>query len=400
MADASGDPATSAVRMTGVLSLQHPCGCAQPLSPGKGVTAKQWVRVSLLVALLLVLAACGVQAPPLPPRLQVPEQIKNLSASQTGRTIHVTFTVPALAADGERLSKPVEINIFRAIEPAGQKPTAPDTSVTPWLSLTAHELPRYTQAGKVDVPLQISPQDFRRQQGSTFAFAVVAFTRGFRGRQHKSAPSNVAHAPLLDVTTKPTDLAVSVTQTAVLLTWVKPTETLTGLPPAHPSGYRIYQSVTGKPGSFKLLGESATARFEDRNFQFGQQYYFRVSAVAKANGTVAESDPSAPVGVTPRDIFPPPVPTGLTAVNAAGAVDLLWNASAANDLAGYNVYRSTAGGAFERINKQLLPTPIFHDSSAAPGQHYQYAVTAVDLSGNESARSQPASVATGESSRN
>ncbi|MEJ2007883.1 MAG: hypothetical protein P8Z30_06965 [Acidobacteriota bacterium] len=113
----------------------------------------------------------------------------------------------------------------------------------------------------------------------------------------------------------------------------------------------------------------------------------------------AESEPSAAVGIKPRDVFPPAAPTGLAAVNAAGAVDLLWNANTESDLAGYNVYRSADGGPFKRINKQMVPTPIFHDATVAPGHHYQYAITAVDLDGNEGARSKLVNIQT-PSSRN
>ncbi len=357
-------------------------------------TAKRCARAAVLVVLASVFASCGVEAPPRPPRIEIPQQITDLHATQTGRTLHIIFTMPVLAVDGERLTKPVTIDIFRAVAPPGQKPVSPETSAAPWLSVSPKELSRYTRAGKVDVPFQISPQDFRQQRGSTFAFAVIAYTRGFMGHPRRSAPSNIVQAVLVDVTIPVTNLVVKVTQTALMLSWAKPSETLTGLPPSHLSGYRIYQSTTGKPDTFQLLTRTTATHFDDKNFQFGQQYHFRVSAVTTVKGAVAESEPSAPVGVIPRDVFPPPVPTGLTAVNAAGAVDLLWNASTAPDLAGYNVYRSVDGGPFDRVNKRLVPTPIFHDTSVAPGRHYQYAVTAVDLSGNESEKSKPISITT------
>jgi fibronectin type 3 domain-containing protein len=190
------------------------------------------------------------------------------------------------------------------------------------------------------------------------------------------------------------NLEAKASQHLLLLTWDPPAETLTGLPPTHLSGYRVYQSATGKPDSFQLLGQASSNHFEDNHFQFGQEYFFRVSAITTLDKATAESVPSAPVSLTPRDVFPPPVPTGLTVVNAAGSVDLLWNASSGSDLAGYNVYRSTEGGPFQRINKQGVPTPIFHDATVQPGHAYEYAVTAVDLSGNESRQSEPASVAT------
>jgi len=393
-ADSGGDPAPTAIHTARPFPFPRPSRHAQPSPSGRGRTAKRWVRAACLTALVSVFAGCGVQAPPLPPRVEIPQQITDLHAVQIGRTLRITFTLPVLAVDGEQLGKPVEVDILRTISPAGQKPGPPDAGAAPWLALPPKELPRYTRAGKVDYPLQLSPEEFRRQQGSTFSFVVIALTRGFRGHPRKSAPSNVVQAPLLDVTQPVANLAVKASQTALLLTWAKPAETLTGLPPSHLSGYRVYQSATGKPDSYRLLGETASPHFEDKDFQFGRRYDFQVSAVTALDGARAESEPSATVAITPRDTFPPAVPTGLTAVNAAGAVDLLWNANTEGDLAGYNVYRSADGGPFARLNKQSMPTPIFHDPSVAPGQHYQYAVTAIDLAGNESQRSAAASVAT------
>lgn len=348
-------------------------------------------------ALAFLVVACGVQAPPEPPRIEIPQQIKDVAVAQVGATLHITFAMPTLATDGELLSKPVQIDIFRNISPAGGPSAPPDLSSKPWISLTAKQLPTYVHGGKVDYPLQLSTQEVKQEVGSTFTFSAVGLTRGFRGRPRKSAPSNIAQATLLDVAVPVSNLAVKPTQDALLLTWDTPSETLTGVPPTHISGYRVYQSDTDKPSSFKLLGEASSSQFEDRTFQFGRHYYFSVSAATTIGKETAESQPSAPVSITPRDVFPPPVPTALTAVNTAGAVDLLWDASSGNDLAGYNVYRSVGGGPFERINKDLAPTPVFHDASVAPGEAYEYAVTAVDLAGNESEKSKPASVTTSSS---
>jgi hypothetical protein len=374
-----GDPAPFAIGTTRPFPSRRRSRLLRAISPA---------------ALAFLFAACGVQAPPEPPRVEIPQQVKDLAADQVGRTLHITFTMPTLATDGELLNTPVQVDIFRNASPAGQKPVPPNASSKPWISLSTKELSSYRRGGRVDYPLQLSPRDFQQQVGSTFAFSVVGLTRGFRGRPRRSAPSNIVQATLLDIAVPVANLVVKPTQDALLLTWDKPAETLTGVPPSHISGYWVDQSASGKPGSFERLGEAAANHFEDKNFEFGRQYFFRVRALTTLGKETAESEPSRPVSITPRDVFPPPVPTGLTAVNTAGAVDLLWNASSANDLAGYKVYRSAGGGPFERINKELAPTPIFHDATVSPGHDYEYAVTAVDLTGNESERSTPASVAT------
>jgi Fibronectin type III domain len=377
--DSGGDPAPSANCTTRPLPPRRRSGLLRAISPA---------------ALAFLFAACGVQAPPEPPRVEIPQQVKDLATEQVGRTLHISFTMPTLATDDELLSKRVLVDIFRNVSPAGRQSAPPDASGKPWMSLSPKELSNYTRAGRVDYPLQLSPQDFQQQVGSTFAFLVVGLTRGFRGHPRRSVPSNIAQATLLDVAAPVGTLVVKPTQDALLLTWDKPGEMLTGVPPSHISGYRVYQSASGKPGSFDLLGEAVSNHFENKNFEFGRQYFFLVRAVTALGKETAESEPSAPVSITPRDVFSPPVPRDLTVVNTPGAVDLLWNASSANDLAGYNVYRSAGGGPFERINKELAPTPIFHDATVSPGQDYEYAVTAVDLTGNESERSTPASVTT------
>ncbi|MEJ2007884.1 MAG: hypothetical protein P8Z30_06970 [Acidobacteriota bacterium] len=234
----------------------------------------------MLAVLVMTFVGCGVQAPPRPPRVEIPEQIKDLAATQVGRTIRITFTLPTLAVDGERLTKPVQIDIFRTLAPAGQKPAAPDTSAAPWQSLLPRELSRYTRAGKLEYPLQLSPQEFRGQQGSTYSFVVITFTRGFMGHPRKSEPSNLAQATLLDVTEPVTNFTVKGSQTALLLTWDKPVETLSGSQPAHLSGYRIYQSPTGKPDSYRLLGKPLPLTSTTRAFTLARSI---ISASARSH---------------------------------------------------------------------------------------------------------------------
>ena len=66
------------------------------------------------------------------------------------------------------------------------------------------------------------------------------------------------------------------------------------------------------------------------------------------------------------------------------------------DLAGYNVYRLEAGaetgsGAGEKmvkVNSELVKSPAYRDSAVESGKTYTYSVTAVDVRGNESGRSE------------
>jgi len=180
------------------------------------------------------------------------------------------------------------------------------------------------------------------------------------------------------------NLKVVTIEKALRLAWEAPTHTLSGAPVSYLAGYRVYRSEKPKLESFNAVGESKEAVFLDSHFEFGRTYRYKVRALFKKDAQEAEGQDSQPCEVTPRDVFPPAPPKGLTALYTVGAVELVWTTNVEPDLAGYNVYRRAEGKPFQKINKDLLRVPIYRDSSIDLQRHYFYEVTAVDLSGNES----------------
>jgi fibronectin type 3 domain-containing protein len=75
-------------------------------------------------------------------------------------------------------------------------------------------------------------------------------------------------------------------------------------------------------------------------------------------------------------------------------VELVWTANAEPDLAGYHVYRHEQDGPAQKLNPELVRTPIFRDGSVAARHVYLYHVTAVDLIDNESSPSEEVQVET------
>jgi len=315
-----------------------------------------------------------------------------LAVTQVGRTLVLSFTPPALATDGERLSKPLEIQIFRSVTPPGQKTVDALSAGQPWVTLPGSDLVRFTEGEKIEYPDDLSEDEFSRSLGSTFAFAVRGLTRGFRRRPIPGEVSKTVEAMLLDVSGPVQGLTVQPTEHALELRWQPPSRTLTGAAPTDLAGYRVYKSKTGKPESFRLLGETANAAYQDPDFRFKNTYFYKVRAVFKRDGQVAESEDSEAVRITPLDTFPPAAPTGLTGLYTVGKVELIWSANTEPDLAAYDVYRRDDGGPPHRINRALISTPIFHDSSVELGHTYAYEVTAADLAGNESRPSTEAQV--------
>jgi hypothetical protein len=339
------------------------------------------------------LYGCGVQGSPRPPRLEHPAKITNLAAVQIGQNLELRFSVPKVTTDGQRLTKPLEIEIMRGLAPEHQGlAKLPEPEV--WMRLAPNELEPYTRKGEATYPAHLTEQEFRDWRGHSVVLSVTTLTRGFRHRAIESEPSNLVEVPVYDVSQPVGGVSCATTEKAVEVRFAAPTEMLSGKPVHGLIGYGIYRSTTGEKLSFAMVGETAAAPYRDAQFEFGHTYYYHVRAVFGEGGHGAMSDDSEAVKITPRDTFPPALPQGLTGIHSAGGVELVWTANSEPDLAGYNVYRLGEQTPPQRLNKELMHTTIFRDASVPAGKAVTYYVTAVDQAGNESKPSEKVEVET------
>ncbi len=147
------------------------------------------------------------------------------------------------------------------------------------------------------------------------------------------------------------------------------------------------------------IAPSAAGSYLDKTFSWEQKYQYRITTLSqvRAEGMNAgvEGDDSKPVEVFTRDIYPPGQPAGLQAVfSSVGQkpfIDLTWAPNMESDLAGYNVFRWTEGGEPEETERAATADASYRDETVEPGKKYFYTVSAVDLRGNESPQSAPAS---------
>jgi hypothetical protein len=168
--------------------------------------------------------------------------------------------------------------------------------------------------------------------------------------------------------------------------------------------YRVYRRLEG--GTQQTLVGDVTATSErrfsltDSNIEWEKTYDYRaetVTVVALANEPEiqVEGDDAPEIKVFAHDVFPPAVPSGLQAVSSGPGqkkfIDLVWAPVADLDLDGYNVYRHEEGMAVEKVNAELVKTPAYRDENVMSGKRYFYSVSAVDVRGNESGRSEEAS---------
>ncbi len=354
--------------------------------------AKRILQAAVLVSAAGWLAGCGVQGTPHPPHLERPAKVTNLTVVQVGQSLEVHFILPQETTEGARLTKPLEIEILRATAP---KETGlaklPEPEV--WKHLNRPEWLPYAHDNHVSYSAHLTEREFHDWLGQTLVVGVRTLTRGFRNRALDSDPSNFVDVPIFDVSEAVANIQCVVTEKAMEVQFVPPARTLSGKPIHELAAYQVYRSPTGQAGSFELRGKTTASPYQDRQFEFGQTYYYEVQAAFGKPGHLAMSEASPAFKVTPRDVFPPAPPQGLSSIYSAGAVELVWTADTEADLAGYNVYRLDHSTGV-RLNKNLVRTPIFRDTTAPAGTTLTYYVTAVDLAGNESKASENEEVET------
>lgn len=151
--------------------------------------------------------------------------------------------------------------------------------------------------------------------------------------------------------------------------------------PPEPAG-RTWTKVNGS-----LLTTSAHT---DTGLANGLTYYYVVRAVDASSNESGLSEEGSGV---PSDATPPALPTGLSATPGYGQVWLDWDTSGETGVT-YNVYRDVAppGSA---LNGSPVLASEYLDATAVNSTMYDYWVTAVDGSGNESLPTGPVSATPG-----
>jgi hypothetical protein len=367
-----------------------------------------------LLALLtsVCIAACGAPGVPTPPRPVVPKPVTDLAGRQQGSSVVLTFTLPKKSDENETLSALPSIEIFRGERATGAPGRAAKTTTQLIYTVPSALVDTYLKDGLIEFRDPLKPESLRGQD-------IVYMVRARASTKRASVDSNIISVRVLPVPPAPTNVHVAaLKESAIELGWTAPRqETAAG---SGIAGYRVYRGELPAGAAvpsgeiadtlklkmsvpLALVGPAPGNSFRDTDFTFGTTYIYVVRTVEDQQSQPVESSDSAPLIVTPKDIFPPAAPQRLVAVpmrneqatgNGGGVIELSWDINQETDLQGYYVYRSEQPGTTgERITKSLLLTPTFRDNNAMPGKQYTYRVTAVDRSGNESQLSSPVTAA-------
>jgi hypothetical protein len=355
-----------------------------------------------LTAFCLLLASCAQTGPPLPPSLELPKPPTDLRASRKGNRVILSWSEPTFTTDRQSVRYLGPTLVCRSLEPeittcgnfAAMLPPPSSLAAAPQKSRgTRSGSPRFAPQTYTDT---LPPAMQQQYPSVEVTYAVEVLNRNARG----AGLSNRVHVPAVATLPPPGDLAAELTGDGVVLT-------LTSVGELHSPGiqhrYRIYRrdENSGKDAiaGEVPLGEPGRLRFTDSGFEWEKTYLYRITAVSVVKRSESEvqveGDDTPPVRVIAHDVFPPAVPAGLQAAYSGEGqkpfIDLIWAPVTNADLAGYNVYRSDGNGPAAKLNSELVKSPAYRDSAVASGKTYTYSVSAVDVRGNESQRSEETS---------
>jgi hypothetical protein len=347
-------------------------------------------RLLVLVGPTL-LTACATMNPPLPPSLDLPKPPTDLRASRKGDRVSLTWTLPTSTTDrrtihtlgSTRICRSIAAEITQCGTAVEELPpqTVPPTGKARSKPATGSYTDTLPASLLSDVP------------SATVTYAVEVLNREDRG----AGLSNRVRVPLVRTLPPPQDFQARLSAQGIVLSWASQAAPANSDPSIHYL-VRVYRNPLGSQER-SLVGEVPLGgghTLTDSSFEWEKTYQYHaqiVTVIRQPNKPEVQVEGSD----TPHrfifadDVFPPAIPTGLQAAFSGPGqlpfVDLIWAPNTDLDLAGYNVYRHEPGTAPVRLNSELVKTPAYRDTAVVPGKTYIYSVAAVDLRGNESARS-------------
>ena len=307
---------------------------------------------------LLFLQGCAVVGDILPPTLNLPMKATDMTVLQHGDKLVVAFKMPSMTTEGMIIRHPPEIDLR-----VGKAPADPNDA---------------NRWAKNAVPIPTKDPQAETLVGPWVNQKVAIAARLLNEHGKDAGWSPLVMVAVIPPVPKPQNLVAEPQPAGVHLKW-------TSMAPK----FRVFRHLATGPG-YEQIATPEKPEYDDA-VEFGKEYSYYVQALEPAGDGTAESDDSVTVSITPKDIFPPAAPTGLNFILGGKTIELTWRRNTEPDLKGYRVYRAFENNNFERI-ADTQDSTSYSDHNIEAGRNYRYAVTAVDLSGNESKMSEAVTV--------
>ena len=395
---------------------------------------RQWAAASIGLAALLALglatAGCGNKRPPKAPPRIVPMTTTDLEVTQRGNELQFAFAYPAVTIGGLPLPGLEAVELWRYTRPlvppppeaeegeeAGEEELAEEEVVEdppqedPPASPFLFRRPGATVEVQAEDRVDVDPREF---------LALAEIEQRIEGTELQAAISGdrillrlpLGELPPAEVPEEERDIElfaiITVSSRGLGSELSNVVKILPRTPPAPPSrietqpnadginvawqsddpevGFRVYRrDVASRAYGTPIAEPQPDARSHlDKTGLFGSSYVYSVTTVSQ-EAPLVESALAAEREVQYEDRYPPPPPTGLIVLAEPGRARVLWEPSAADDLAGYLVYRQAADGSgFDRLTDEPGLELEYLDTAVTSGRGYSYYVSAVDRDGNES----------------
>jgi len=364
------------------------------------------LTLSLALCAPWMITACATIGPPQPPSLELPKAPTDLRAARKGDRVILTWTIPSATTDRQTVHNLGPTRICRSLAavltecgtPVGEAPAQPGVTQP----VPSRPSPVAAKSSKQKVAASYTDALASQITSDDPAASITYAIEVLNSEGRAAGFSNQVRVSLVRTMPPPQDFAARVTSQGLVLNWTSE------VPPADSTKtlhyvYRVYRRAEGSKEQI-LAGEIPAGSerhltFTDSGIEWEKTYEYHadtVTVMAQENKAEVqvEGDDTPEIRVFADDVFPPAVPSGLQAVASGPGqkafIDLVWAPVTDVDLDGYNVYRRESGTAAVKVNAELLKTPAYRDDSVASGKSYTYSVTAVDVRGNESVRSEEA----------
>lgn len=296
-----------------------------------------------------------------------PSAPTGLAAAAGNTQVALTWTAPTTNTDSTSITDLAGYNVYYSTSSGGPYTQANASTVTGT---------NYAVTGLTN--------------GTAYYFVVTAIDS--ESPVQESADSSEVNAtPSAAVVATVPNAPGSVNATAgsaqATINWVAPatntdTSSITDL-----AGYNVYySSSSGGPYSQANVTLVAATNYTVTGLTNGVTYYFVVRAVDNESPANSSVDSAESIATPVAAATIPNAPTGLAAVAGDSQVSLTWTATTTNtdsssilDLAGYNVYYSTAsGGPYTQHNVATVVATNYTATGLTNGTAYYFVVQAID----------------------